>query len=157
MSSALIPTGSPELTTLKSLQRYASHQTDLINSLPSKCFRDPSGIFDWAVVLKATWGKGLDSYDATEKVERGSDVIDGSLVLPNIVPNDRDVMLIPEVAMRSWSSNPKYKKILIRSEYKEAEEFALTTCGMAEAPQAFVVVGQSGIGFSPFYSATTEL
>jgi hypothetical protein len=153
MSSDLNPTKPPELTTLESLQCYTPRQTQLIKPYFSHRYRfqHPSG-FDasWAGIFAATWGKVLDS-DKTEKVERGSDPIDDPLV-----PNDRDVMLIPQFAKDFWSFRPRVKKILIRSEYKEAEEFALFTCGERSAPDVLLVIGQSGIGLSPFYSTTTE-
>ena len=96
----------------------------------------------------------MRTQDGTEKVEGSSDPVDDSLV--GVVPTDRDVMLKPEVAMNLWYLEPECKKILIRSEYREAEQFALSACGAAIASDVLVVTGQPGIGSSPFYPATTR-
>ena len=141
------------LTTLESLQRYASHQTELIESppLPKSRFRDLDDYDDWLQLHESTWGKDLDSFDKTEKVTRGPDVIDDSLILLDAVPPDCDMILKPEVTKDCWGFEREREKIPIRSEYKEAEEFAL--CGAKL--RALVVIGQPGIGPSPFCSVIT--
>ena len=159
MSSSLNPVRSPNPVTLKSLQHYASRQTKLIESLfdpsfPDYDFRDSNDKY-WIQFYEVAWGKDPNSYDKTEEIERGPDAIDDSLVLPDILPGNRDVMLKPEVTDNCWYFQPGCNKILIRSEYKEAEEFALSTCGATTAPSALVVTGQPGIGSSPFYSIIT--
>jgi len=78
------------------------------------------------------------------------------MTLVGVVPTDRDVMLKPKVTSNLWYLKPECKKILIRSEYREAEQFALSACGDAVASDVFVVTGQPGIGSSLFYSVTTR-
>ncbi|KAF9645188.1 hypothetical protein BDM02DRAFT_3120617, partial [Thelephora ganbajun] len=153
MSSNLNPTTIPEPTTLRSLQRYTSHQTELIESLlnppfPNSHFRD-SEDYGWVQFWSSAWGKDLDSFDKTEQVDRGPDPIDDpSLILPDVVPSNRDVMIKSQAMDRCWYFD--CEKIFIRSEYKEAEEFALSTCCTAAAYDALVVTGQPGIGKSVF-------
>ena len=142
------------LTTLESLQRYASHQTELIESPPllKSRFRDLDDYDDWLQLHESTWAKNLDSFDGTEKVTRGPDAIDDSLTLLDVVPPDYDTMLKSEVTKDCRSFERECEKIPIRSEYKEAEEFAL--CGAKL--RALVVIGQPGIGSSPFCSVITR-
>jgi hypothetical protein len=99
----------------------------------------------------SVWGK--DTLDKTEEVVRGPNPIDDSLILPDVVPSHRDVMLKPKNLDKCWSVH--CKKILIRPEYKEAEEFVLSTFGAPIMNDALVVTGQPGIGSSIFYSAIT--
>ncbi|KAF9648100.1 hypothetical protein BDM02DRAFT_2349856 [Thelephora ganbajun] len=49
----------------------------------------------------------------------------------------------------------KCKQIFIRSEYKEAEEFALSVCGDAAKYDGLVIAGQPGIGLTLFCLAFT--
>jgi hypothetical protein len=146
------PTTPPELTTLRSLQRYASIQTELIESilqdpsLPNSDFQD-SRDKCLAQLLRSIWEKDLESLDETEKVERGSDPVDDSLI---VVPLDRDVMHVPKVMNGCWNFEHHHRKVLIRSEFKEAEEFAISSCGEVNMTRVLMVAGQSGIGLSPF-------
>lgn len=133
---------------LKSLQGRAPHQEELIKSLsgpsfPSCHLRDTDDD-GWMELWKVAWDRDPDLLNGTEKVERSSDPIDDSLV--GVVPTDCDVMLKPEVTMNLWYLKPKCKKILIRSEYREAEQFVLSACGAAMASDVLVVTGQPGIG-----------
>jgi hypothetical protein len=149
MSSDLNP------TTLRSLQHYASRQTELIDSLLKKSpylFRDPSND-DWLPFWTSAWGKDLDSLDTTEEVLRGPDPIDNSLILPDVVPDHRDVMLKPEKMVNCWRF--ECEKIFIRPEYREAEEFVLSICGAPGKCDALIITGTLGTGLSLFYPATT--
>ncbi|KAF9648091.1 hypothetical protein BDM02DRAFT_3187371 [Thelephora ganbajun] len=131
----LNPTTTPEPTTLRSLQRYASHQTELIESLldpssPNHHFRDCDDEY-WVQFWLSVWDKDPDSLDETEKVEGDPDPIDGSPILSDVVPSNRDVMNQPGA-------------------YREAEEFALSVCGGAAKYDGLVIAGQPGIGKSVF-------
>lgn len=155
MSSDLNPTTpaksttlaeSAEPTTMMSLQRYASDQNAVIKMLIGRGrFRDFDHP-DWKDLFDSTWGANLDDLDTTEKVQRDPDPIDDSLILPDVVPLDCNVMPNSEVLDRCWPS--KCDKFFIRSEYKEAEQFALSA--YADGFDALIVTGQPGIGLSLF-------
>jgi len=143
-------------TTLKSLQHHAPSQEDLIRSLsehPTQYYFRAVDDENWEVFWKEAWGRELDSLDRLEKVERGSDPVNNFTFPLGAAPTHRQVMVAPKIMHRLWSIKPRYKKILIRSEYKEAEQFALSTCDTAS--NVLAIIGQPGIGPSPLYSATT--
>ena len=135
--------------TLESLRQYASGQMELIRQVSDKGLRFKSlegpGAADWRLFRREVWGKGLSHLDTVEEVQRGPGaIIDDPVILPDGVPSRCDVMLKPEILEDCWSTN--CTKIFIRPEYKEAEEFALSTCGAVIPYNAFVVSGQPGIG-----------
>ena len=137
---------SPGLnSTLRSLQNYASGQQTHIDDLllqrdDFRDFKDPN----WKNLFDSTLGANLDDLDTTEKVQRGLNPIDDSLTLPDVVPLNCNVM--PESKTLNCCWNFRCKKIFIRSEYKEAEEFATSAC--ANGYDALVVGGRPGIGLS---------
>ncbi|KAF9646282.1 hypothetical protein BDM02DRAFT_3271061 [Thelephora ganbajun] len=149
-----------EPTTLRSLQRYAPRQTELIESLldpsyPNSHFRDPYSKH-WVQFWLSAWDKDPDSLDVTEGFDRGPDATDEPIFLDeddNQLPPRRDVMLKSDIMDNCWLF--KCEKILIRSEYKEAEEFILSTRGAATVYDALLIVGDTGIGISPFCLAIT--
>ena len=141
--SSMESTASPQLA---SLQRYASHQTGLIESLSSQggFFHDTDPDDNWVKLWFTFWGKE-GGWDTTRKVIRGFDPIDDFL-LPHVVPAECDVMIKPGVVDNCW--HLESESIFIRSEYKEAEEFAVSVCGAARRNMALMVAGQPGIGSS---------
>ena len=147
---------NPGPLTLESLRQYASGQMELFRQVLNKGLRfksleGPSAV-DWGLLQREVWGKGLSHLDTTEEVQRGPGaIIDDPVILPDGVPSRCDAMLKPEILEDCWSTN--CAKIFIRSEYKEAEEFALSTCGATIPYNAFVVSGQPGIGSLLFYLA----
>lgn len=82
-------------------------------------------------------------------VGRGSDRIDDTLLLPDVVPVRHYVMPKPGTAKHCWDFDLRCKNILIRSEYKEAEDFILSNHGADNV----LITGQPGIG-SLFFSST---
>ena len=140
----------PSPLTLESLRQYVSGQMQLLIQLSDKApprfkFVEGPSAEDWEVLRREVWGKGLNHLDTTEEVQRGPGaIIDDPGILPDGVPSRCDAMLKPEVLEDCWSTN--CAKIFIRPEYKEAEEFAVSTCGAAIPYNAFVVSGQPGIG-----------
>ena len=152
MSSGLNTPQPPEFPTLESFQSYTSGQTGLINSLldpqhPNSHFRDTENKF-LVEFWSSAWGKKLDSLDTTADVERGSDRIDDTLILPDVVSIRHRVMPKPETAKYCWNFDLGCKHILIRSEYKEAEDFILSNHGA----DIVLITDQLGIGSSVFSS-----
>ena len=88
----------------------------------------------------------MDSFDRVEKVVRGPDPVDNSLI-PDVVP-DRCYVTIMLAPLRNCLSQMESAKTLIRGEYKEAEECAVTTCGERDWYAAFVICGRPDIGSS---------
>lgn len=145
------PASSGMNSTLESLRQYTPRQTKAIESLldPSfsgRYFRNPSDT-EWFQFWESAWGNGPGIFEETEKVERGPDPIDDTLI---DVPPDRDVMVVPEVTRCFWDFDFDFTKILVRSDYKEAEEFALSICGAPVMHRMLLVSGQPGIGLSLF-------
>ena len=138
---------------LKCLQRYARHQENLIQSLlqsEDDTLRRTT-LKRWEELHSSAWGKDPDSLDETEPVIRGPDPIDNQSLLPDVVPSSRSVMSKPATLDNCW--NLRAKKYLIRSEYKEVEEYVLSTSGSAPG---VVVTGRPGIGLSLFCAASTR-
>jgi len=153
MSPDSNPAAPPGPTTLESLRHYASSQTKLIESALESphLFKTPDNFY-WMELWRATWGKDPDSFDKPERVESGPDSTNNSLIFPGVVPSNRNVMSKPDVLNNCWGPF-ECKKIFIRSEYKEAEEFLLSICGSGMDYDAVVIAGQPGIGLSHFCSA----
>lgn len=146
--TAMSPGSSP--ATLRSLQDYVPGQTELIDSLLNTLplnshFKDPSKQA-WRRLWSSVWDKNPDSLETTEAVKRGPDPVDDSLI-PDVVPSHCDVMLKPESLDECWRF--RCKKIFVRSEYKEAEEFVLSTCATPMVYDAMIITGQPGVGSSP--------
>ena len=141
------PTVPPKPTTMRSLQSYTSNQTKAIEILLDPSFHNyhfqDTNDRRWVQFWESTWDKNLDSLDAVEAVERGPDPINNALIT---VPSDRVVMLKPEVTRSCWDFDLEFQKILIRSNYKEAEDFALSSCGARIPPRLLMITGQPGIG-----------
>ena len=64
-------------------------------------------------------------------------------------------MLMPEVTKSCRDFDPEFKRVPIRSDYKEAEGFALSACGDMIPPRVLLVIGRPGTSLSLFYSAAT--
>jgi len=109
------------------------------------CFQDTNNIV-WIEFWKSAWDKDPHTFEETEVVERGCNPIDDSRI---IVPPFRDVMVTPEVTRLCWNFRSKISRIFIRPDYKEAEEFALSSCGLDAPLHGVSVVGQPGIGLPP--------
>ena len=146
-------------TTLGFFRHYAPHQEELITSLseshPSEPrFVDLAEDNEWVIFYSSVWGKDLATFDDHEAtVNRGPNKIDDSLFLPDVVPDTCHVMLKPNGLDDCWRFT--CEKIFIRPEYKEAEEFLLSTCAAKSVIKAVVVTGRPGIGSSHFHFAIT--
>ena len=148
------PTTPVEPMTLEPLVAYTSDQTDRIEALldnPDSPLCEPS-LKCWGKLWTAVWGKKRFS-ETMREIQRGLDPIDDS-ILPDGVPTVVNVMIQEVIDLVDWDPMPK--NILIRPEYKIAEDFILSSCGAVPALKAVVIAGQPGIGLSPFCSATTR-
>ena len=125
---------------LKDLVEYISVQETALNELSDL---DPKGndCAEWTPFRDHFWGKPLETFLVEEPVERDDKPIKAIPIDP---PVKRSVINLENVS-RSW--NMKSRKILVRFEYKEAEEAAVS----ANKPNThvFLVCGQPGIGVFP--------
>jgi hypothetical protein len=105
---------TPQLQ-LSSLRNYALRQTQLIESISSRTdlFEDLNPNDDWMTLWHTFWDKQV-GWDTKQKVERGPDPIDDSLILPDIVPAECDVMIKPDIVDGCWPLDSE--SIFIRSE-----------------------------------------
>ena len=136
----------PKPLVLEDLQLYISRQTEVIEQLySSDGFHDLRPGNNWEILWKSIWGKGTDSLDTTQKVERGynCDIIDKAL-LPDVAPIQCEIMKKPVALNACWGFS--CERFLIRSEYKTAEDFLLST-SIKGFPRAAIVTGRPGIGW----------
>ena len=143
----------PTPATLRSLKTYVPDQEKRIGSLlrrsKNPVFQHLGEDDSWVDLWHAAWNKDLDGLDTQEKVKRDLHPIDDSLI-PDVVPDERAVMFMPASLNACWV-DIECEKILVRSEYKEAEEFAISACRNEEKYRTVMVVGQPGIGLFLFY------
>ena len=154
-SIAVLP--NPDRTTMsldlgsELYQEYARVQNDRIRQHPkaSYLFEDSNEEF-WNDLWKSVWlDQTLDISDQDHEVKRSTppDAIDNSLISPHTVPSSCHVMDNPPLAEECWPFD--CAKILVRSEYTKAEEFAVKRCGEVDS---LIVTGQPGIGTSLSYT-----
>lgn len=95
----------------------------------------------WKRFKDSLWGNSSHSFLWEEPVKRGTRPVK---FVPT-VPSPRDVAVLPSSLPSEWDIHSS--KILVRSEYNEAEKAAL----LANKPDIdlFMVGGQSGIGLFP--------
>ena len=96
----------------------------------------------WHAFRDSVWKTGFASFQNEEPVERGDNPIKDSEILPDIVPPTCLVANIPRILF--LATNLKWtKRILVRSEYGEAEKATLDAA--EDDVESFVVTGQPGI------------
>ena len=140
--------------TLQSLQPYAAHQEELIEALLARDtqnfrFREPEEA--WTPFWESVWGKDLKF--EKEQVVRDPHPISDSLILPDVVPPHCVLLPKPKTLDDCWKGF-QLKKIFIRDEFKEAEEFVLSIFGEAKMYyDAVTITGQPEIGLPLSYSA----
>jgi len=137
----------PTPLTLRSLQRYADAQEEIIHSVLQEdslgyYFRNPTNP-GWTRFWESNWGNPLNREE--EKVVRDINPIDDSLILPDVVPSSCKALPKPKNLEGCWRDF-KCEKFLIRDEYKEAHRSALATFAAERMYDAFIVTGQPGIG-----------
>jgi len=82
-----------------------------------------------------------------EPVRRDDNPVEDSEIFPDTIPATRFVANVPGILLGSIGLNYRSRRILVRSEYEEAERAALLATRNCMNP--FVVTGQPGIGRSP--------
>ena len=135
---------------LEDLRKYIPVQEAAISKLS---VLDPEGddCAEWIPFRDHLWGKPLNTFLVEEEaVERDLKPIKA---VPANLPITRSVAIISPTAPPPWYTS--FRKILVRSEYKEAEEAAV----LANRPvtDAFVVCGQPGIGVFPSPPTTCRI
>ena len=98
----------------------------------------------WDTFRRSVWGKGVASFEFPGPIEGDASA------LPETIPASRPVMEVPTTVPNFWDMD--ISRILVRSEFQEAERAALSANAMNM--DAFVVAGQPEIGSpSPSLSA----
>ena len=129
--------------TLKDLVKHIPAQRDAVNRLLKNHKSLLRGdLADWSRFKESVWGMNLGDFQEEQLVERGDDPVKDAYTLPNSLPYTHSVLTPPKTLPRAW--NLRSGRILVRSEYYEAERAALLTNG--KGMDAFVVTGQPGIG-----------
>jgi len=138
---------------LEDLTQYASTQTDAINRLIQMGRFTTGPISDaWAEFKESVWKKGLASVERQEPVERDDDPVDEEEAPPDTIPVSALVTPIPASLPKVWDSYSQ--RILVRSEYHEAEQTVLSANGNNKA--ALLIAGQPGIGLLPSRSIASQ-
>ena len=122
---------------LEDLSGYASDQEERINAIPPTAL-GPASSF-WNDFRTNYWGKPLTSLEKEELVE--DDLDPAPSPTP---PTTRSVLTITEKRL-DWDLAIPDGKILLRSEYYETEQAALSASACATT-EVFVVTGHPGIG-----------
>jgi len=97
----------------------------------------------WTGFRDSLWGKPIESFEEKVPVERDK----SDPVAEVALPDKHFVLTFPETILGipwTWQS----KRILVRSEYREAEQAAVSSS--STGCDVFVVTGQPGIGPLPF-------
>lgn len=139
---------------LEDLTQYASAQTDAINRLISMG-RFTTGPISarWTEFKDSVWKKGLASLEKQELVERDDDPLEDYLISPDAIPPSALTATIPSTLPNVWGSSSQ--RILVRFDYQEAEETALSANGNNK--DALLVAGHPGIGLPPSRSTTRRI
>jgi len=127
------------IMSLEDLRDHTAVQEAAIDKLSGL---DPKGdaCAEWIPFRDHFWGKPLDTFLVEELVERDVKPIKA---VPTNIPFTCSVATISPSVPPPWVM--ENRKILVRSEYKEAEEVAVSSVNEPNA-HAFVVGGQPGIG-----------
>ena len=128
---------------LEDLTQYAPAQTDAINRLIHAGHFTPGPISSaWTEFKESVWRTGIASLQAQEPVERDDDPVDDDDL---VVPTATLVAIIPDTLPDVW--HPSSQRILVRSDYYEAE---ITALSASEAGKGvFLATGHPGNGSLP--------
>jgi len=144
------PTSSSPTMSFDMLKECTHIQNNAIAKLPSDAFSpEPSDDkASWEGFRKEFWGKGLTFLEKQESVDRGSDLVADD-DLPEKPPSGTfPVMEVPKSLPITMGLSST--KIMVRSEYNEAEQAALLFIKLGV--EVFVVSGTPGIGIIPLLS-----
>ena len=139
------PSPPSPITSLDALTEHVDIQTEAINNLPSGAITPFPSLGSWDSFRKEYWGKKLTSLEKPVDVHRGSDPIPDE-DLEEKPPSNSFVLKLPERLPLSLGLSST--KIVVRSEYNEAEEVAVSSA--KAGIKLFVVRGSPGIGNYPF-------
>jgi hypothetical protein len=143
---------SSPIMSLSDLVDYTPAQRQAISQLnPTDLCA--SGLPEWDRFRETLWGTGLESLQQEELVERDDDPVEDIHILPDSLPTTCSVVTPPEIPPNVW--NPFGRRILVRSEYYEAERAAVLANN--EGRDVFVVTGQPGIGPPPSLSVACRI
>ena len=144
---------------LEDLKQHARAQTDGINAL----LDDPNDTTfysswhnsdRWLAFKDSLWNKGLPwSFQKEEPVERDNNPVEDFRILPDTLPDTRQVADVPDILLCTLGLDAASPRIFVRPEYEEAEKGALSAA--QEFVTNFVVTGGPGIGkFAPHPAST---
>jgi len=104
----------------------------------------------WVGLRDSLWGKPIESFEEEVPVERDkSDPVAGV-----VLPDKHFFLTFPEALLGSpWTL--ECERILVRSEYREAEQAAVSSS--SSDCDVFVAAGQPGIGTPPFLHCPQNL
>jgi len=142
---------------LKDLTDYISEQEKAISELPPKIVSETTLSTYWKDFRDSLWGKGLELSQGLEDVQRGLNPVE------NVALPERHMVATFPVAVPSYwgrlqtsyvtadmgtgaGASTNARKIMVRSEYEEAERAAVSS---SEVHDVFAVCGQPGIGLFP--------
>jgi len=138
-----LPSPSP-IMSLKDLTDYISDQEEAISKLSHGVDSETIACAEWREFRDSLWGRGLETLQGEEKVER-----DRSIPMEDVVLPEKHI-----IATLPYVLAPDTPKILVRSEYDEAER---ETVLASEHRSVFVVCGQRGVGLSHFLPTTHRI
>jgi len=132
------------MSQLSDLCKYTPVQEQAISQASSGLNYSSTWCASWGGFRDSLWGKAIESFQGVKRVKRDKSDPVGGVTLPD----EHVVAMLPETLLRSLA--PQSKRILVRSEYSEAEQAAVSSNKSNFG--AFMVSGQLGIGTSPSLS-----
>ena len=136
------PPPSP-VVSLNDLTRYIDIQNQAIKSLPSGVIIPVASRSPWEDFRQEFWGNDLEK---SETVDRGEDPVEDN-VLPEGPPSGSFPVIEAPKSMPN-ALGLTSKKIVVRSEYDEAERAAVLC--VKSGIKLFIATGTRGIGIIPF-------
>jgi len=142
---------------LKDLTSYISEQEKVISELPQEMFSETEWSKYWRSFRDPLWGKELEASQGLEDVQRGLDPVEDVVLPERHMVTTFPVALPPPWGGRHISDTgagvgpgtdaaTNARKILVRSEYEEAEREGVSS---SKVHDVFAVSGQPGIGLFP--------
>ena len=129
---------------LKGLADHINDQEEAISKLFHGIDSETMACTEWREFRDSLWGRGLETLQGEEKVERDRSIFVDDVALP-----EKHI-----VATLPYTLAPDTPKILVRSEYDEVEQEIVLS---SKRHAVFVVSGQPGIGLSHFLFTTHKI